>query len=368
MKRFTIILLLILLMAASTGIASAGAFGDKVVARGETLDEDVVIYGEGLVVEDGGTVNGDVAVFGGNARLEGEVDGDVSVFGGSMSLSGTVGGDVVLFGGSLSVTDAAIIDGDCVILGGNFQADANATVNCAVPTEGLPGAPFIDGFLPAAPPMHVDTAPVIRVPEAPSFFATFFRDVGEAIGSTITAGLFALVAATVFPQQLARIEGAIRRKPAASGTVGALTGVAAVSLGTILLVISSVLLIVCIGLLGFPIVFGMGLLLAAGVVMGWVALGKMLGDWLAARIKLKNASAVTAATLGTVALTFVLTFLQAIPFVFGTQLVIIVLASVGLGAAALTKLGTRPYPLLAPAGNAAKVDDVLATIANDDIV
>jgi len=293
------------------------------------------------------------------------------MFGGSMTLSGTIDGDVVLFGGTLHVDSSAVINGDCVIVGGSFVADEGADVNCANPTGGLPGAPFVDNLTPPIPPVVIESDPVVRMPEPPSMIRTFFRDLGEAIGSTLTVGLFALLLASVFPQHLARVEDAIRQKPAASGTVGFLTGVAAMSLGAILTVISAVLVLVCVGVLGFPIVFAMGLLLAAGVIMGWVALGKMLGEWLTTRFNIQgsspNSSAIMATVLGTMALTFVLTFLKAVPFVFGAELVIAVLASVGLGAAALTKMGTRAYPLAAAMpGNGAKINDVLATMPADD--
>jgi hypothetical protein len=62
--------------------------------------------------------------------------------------------------------------------------------------------------------------------------------------------LLALLAAAVVPNQLNHVGTALRNKPAASGVVGLLTAVAGPSLLALLLLLSVVLTIVCVGLVG----------------------------------------------------------------------------------------------------------------------
>jgi len=162
----------------------------------------------------------------------------------------------------------------------------------------------------------------------------------------------------------------MRRKPFASGTVGFLTSLAVPILIVLLIPISIVLILACfIGLLGFPLMFALGMGLVAAGVLGWIAMGNIVGQRLANFLNLSNRSLPVTAALGTVVLTFVLGFLSAIPFVIGESVVILAIMWAGIGAAALTKLGTQPYPLLATAAPAAsneeKVTAVLETLPDD---
>jgi hypothetical protein len=77
--------------------------------------------------------------------------------------------------------------------------------------------------------------------------------------------------------------------------------------------------------------------------------------------------------VGTATLTFILGLLGATPFVIGEDLLAIIITCIGLGAVALTKFGTRPYPLLDDGirilmpGDSEKVTAVLNTLPEDDI-
>jgi len=72
------------------------------------------------------------------------------------------------------------------------------------------------------------------------------------------------------------------------------------------------------------------------------------------------------AALGTAVLTFAVGLLGALPFIVGEGLITIILGSIGLGAASLTRLGTRPYPLVPVVENADKVRAVLETLPVDE--
>jgi hypothetical protein len=367
-----LMLLVLLIVLVPVGNAYAAPSQDRVIGAGETVEEDVVIFGGTLLLEEGATVNGDVAIFGGVATLAGHVDGDVAIFGGTTDFSGTVDGDLVILGGNLEASTKANVDGDCVLIGGSLSGDGQDAINCstvgdfpgfAIPAivdqPSIPSPPSVPS--PPSPP-HVERLPRF------SFFSGLFGTIAEVAGRSLILGLLALVIAAVAPNQLNQVRSTMTRKPAASSAVGVLTAIAVPSLAVLLLILSAVLTIVCIGLLGFPIVFVLLIALAVGVVLGWVAVGTWLGERLAGWFKLSNQSLMVTAALGTVILTVIAGLLGALPFLLGGwlwTLGAILIASAGLGAVALTRFGTRPYPLEA-SDNDQKVADVLETLTVED--
>ena len=97
--------------------------------------------------------------------------------------------------------------------------------------------------------------------------------------------------------------------------------------------------------------------------LGWFTVGNVVGEFLAQKFNMKNRTQPMTTALGTAVITFVIGFLGAIPFVIGESLIWWVIVFLGLGATALTKFGTRPYPLVAaPAVNSEKVTAVLETL------
>lgn len=344
MKRRIIFLLFILMLLIPSGVALAAPSWQRLVDD-EIINNDVVLLDDNLEVAEGATINGDVVIFNGNATI-----------------AGTINGDVVLFNGNLTVEETAVLDGDCVLLNGALTdntADGLACTN-------------VDGAFPAGLTAFLQELPDGREPITwePSGWQQFWAGLGLTLGRTVLLGLLAFAVASVIPQHLNRVEATMRRKPFASGAIGFLTSLAVPILIVLLIPISIVLILACfIGLLGFPLMFALGMGLVAAGLLGWIAVGSVIGRWLADLLNLSNRSLPVTATFGTVIITFVLGFLGAIPFVYGESVVVLVIMWAGIGAAALTKLGTQPYPLLAAsapaAGNEDKVTAVLETLPDD---
>lgn len=388
MKRIValvgVVLLILMIIAVPSGAAQAAPNLDRIVKEGETVDEDIAIFGGNLVIEEGGTVDGDVSIFGGTADLAGEILGSVFVLGGNVTLSGTVEQDLVIFGGNLNVDSAADVDGECVLVGGQVTGDGATSVGCTTVGEGrnlaIPNF-VIPPFGPSAPtrPSVPSTPELPSVPSPPSrpevptaprvtFFDRTFSTIGQVLGRSVLLGLLALVIAAVLPRHLGEVTAAVSRKPTATGAIGLLTAIAGPSLVILLLLISILLTIVCIGLLGYPIVLALAILLAAGILLGWVAVGTLIGEKLARLFRLSNQGLPVVATLGTVVLTLAAGFMGSWPFWLGGWLWTIVaflLACAGLGAVALTRFGTRPYPLTAD-DNGKKTAEILATLPDRD--
>ena len=368
MKKFTVVFaLLIMLLVVPVGVTHAAQTFDRVIAAGETVSEDLAIWGGSLKVEEGATVVGDVSVFGGTAVLNGHVEGDVVIFGGTASLAGTVDGDLVLFGGTLGAGSSADVDGDCVLIGGSFEGDGAGNISCdsigEFPAFTFPE--FMEGSgSPAAPEQP-------RVPSPPRIDGGrgFFGTISAAAGQSLVFGILALVAAAVLPNHLGAVSNTLKEKPAASGAVGFLTLIATISAIVLLSVISAILILVCIGLLGIPIVIALSVGLGAALLLGWIAAGAWLGGRLAEWLKLQNRSLTVTAALGTAVLTLVAALFSTFPFLLGGwlwSLLAFLIACAGLGAVTLTRFGTRSYPAGSAEPSSDKVAAVVEMLPDDD--
>lgn len=338
MKRLLVLGLLVGLLLVSTTAVFAAPLQDgvDVVGEGQTVNNDIALFGKDLAIQKGGFVNGDVVVFGGNATIDGQIKGNVVLFGGNMEIANELDGDLVLFGGNLTAAEGAKIKGDCVLLGGNLENMAGTSLGCS--SAKVPNVlatisqdtPSLDVPLPDAPGRN-----------------SFGWDVLSAIFSSLFAGFLAFVAAAAVPQHMQRIERAVEQKPMASGAVGVLTAVAVPAIIALLVPISVILLFVCVGILGFPIMLALGLALVAGSVLGWVTMGHWVGERLVTALGLKRPSMPVTAALGAATMTLVINALGLVSFGIIDGLLTAVVTSLGLGAVALTQFGTKSYPFLA---------------------
>jgi hypothetical protein len=284
----------------------------------------------------------------------------------------------VLFGGNLKAESTAVIDGDCALLGGNLTDETDEGINCTAASFGENFAPIFSElaaqFDPPVPPVVTEPSDVPY--RRPSASRQFFGGVAEAAGQTLVMALLAFGVASLLPNHLTEAEAVVRQKPMTSGIVGMLTAVAVPVLIALLAVTSAILLFVCIGILGFPIVFVLGVAFAAAMIFGWITMGDLTGRWLAEKMNLQNRSLPVTAALGTAALTFGIGLIGALPFIFGEGLLTVIIGSIGLGAATLTRMGTRPYPLYAGyapntgnpiAEDPDKINTVLETLPVEDV-
>jgi hypothetical protein len=366
-KRVPFIFLVLLLLAIPISTAFAEPLFDTTVGENETVNNDIIVFDGDLVLEERSVVNGDVVVF----------NGDVNT-------AGTINGDLVIFNGDLDAEGAARINGDCVLLNGSVEDDSASGIRCT----NIEGS-VISGWIEGIPPVPVEPKAIPDIPDLPVIpEPPTMPDIPETgivpdiprqtrssnsgvdflgvVSSTLLFGLLAFAAGTVFPKHLQQVKATARSKPFASGAVGVLTGIAVPALAAILAVVSAVLTLVCIGLLGFPIVLLMLLGLVAGAVFGWIAMGTWIGDRF---FRNGKRSPAMKAALGTMILTFVLGLLgMLLPWVEG--ILVFVLGAIGLGAVALTQFGRKPYPPgseeVAYTEDAVKVATVLETLPVED--
>lgn len=356
MKRPVLFLFLILfLVLTPSGVALAQS-GTTVISADEAAG-DVVLFDGNLVIEAGATVRGDVAIFTGDATI-----------------AGTVTGDVVLFNGNLQAEETAVINGECAVFSGNVTDHTAAGLSCTNFGNWTPSLNSLLDKLPAVPPVPpppvAPPLPAFEV-ERPSGAGRFFGSVAGAVFRTLLLAGAAFVVASLFPQHLGQVVSTARQKPAASGAVGFLTAMAVPILMLLLSPVLAVLALVC-GL-GLLLALALVLLFTAALALGWFAAGHMLGRRIVRWLNLQNPTLPLTTAVGTAALTLGFALLSTIPFVIGESIVAFFILCIGLGAVALTKFGSRPYPMLDDGiriltpEHSKKVTAVLQTLPDDDI-
>ena len=381
MKRSVLIpiMLAALFIAALTTAAFAAPLADTIIEADEVVNNDVVVFDGDLEIQTGAVVNGDVAVFNGDAVIDGQVNGSLTLFNGDL----VAGAD-------------ATISGECVLLNGEASGEGfrdRASGSCTaiqnlkvaplpelgpwlrdfqhVPGMELPAVPAVPE-VPAMPEMpEIPAIPHRQAPERG--MRHFTAEVFGVFAGSLLFGFLGLMTAAIMPNQLRQIVTTARDKSMVSGMAGALTAVAVPSLIVLLIPLSIILTFVCIGLLGFPIMFLLGLALVVGGFLGWIAVGTWLGMRLFGRGK-GGDHIVRSAALGTGLLSFITGILGLLSFGVAGVIITFVALSIGLGAVALTQFGMKPFPRRRPQGGTSggggidpdKYETVLGTLPPED--
>ena len=390
MKRSVLIpmILAVLLIAALAPAAFAAPLSDTIIEANEVVNNDVVVFDGDLQIQSGAVVNGDVAVFNGDAFVDGQVNGSLTLFNGDL----VAGADAHITGECVLLNGLATGDGfrdrssgSCTAIQSleiaplaelapffrEFQNVPGLELPELAPLPTMPAMPEIEPMptMPAMPAQPASPA-VPSVPSARGPEHTFRNATAQFFGilaSSLLFGFLGLLTAAIMPNQLRQIATTARDKSMVSGMAGALTAVAVPSLIVLLIPVSIILTFVCIGLLGFPIMFLLGLALVAGLFLGWIAVGTWLGLRLFGRGK-SGDRIVRSAALGTALLTFIVEVLGWISFGIAGGILTFVVLSIGLGAVALTQFGMKPYPrrprAITPTDgpDANKVENVLSTL------
>jgi hypothetical protein len=244
-----------------------------------------------------------------------------------------------------------VIEGDCVLFGGEVSIDNAAQIGGEVVTnpEGrwLPfgGLERLDPDFEFTVPELPDAPDVPGPPRVVYHHRTSFAErVGGAFLTAIGVGVAALLVALLWPHHTERVRSTIVREPVASGLVGFATLLAAGLITPVLLVLSTILVLLCVGLLGFPLIAIAWLTILAAGLFGWTAAGLVAGRWMANRLRLQGTSPAMEAGLGAFGVSLVLGIIGAVWFVgIAAWLTWLAISSMALGAVILTRFGRRDY-------------------------
>jgi len=281
----------------------------------------------------------DRVVFGGSVQIDEDevVDGDLVVFGGSAKIAGRVTGDAVVFGGRVVLEESGVVEGDLATMGGSIVREGK--VGGSVTSLGPPSAPDIDEIVgEALEEAEQGEALEEALEEAFEVSATVDpspKPKKGTFGKKVRAFLLychiaymSLIAILVLlefnPDRILNITRTVEIQPGRSLLAGALTmtafGLAFLLFGISVVGIPIALLVpFVLGLVGFPGVMGI-----SGVIARKLPLGRISGS--------------TGAWLIGVGL---MTALPLITYKFIGLFLFVVLYSLGLGAAILSRFGRR---------------------------
>jgi len=298
---------------------------DKVVLGGsykldenEILDGNLLVLGGTAQLQPGSSVTGDVMVLGGTLVVKGQITGDLSILGGSASLEAGahIFGDVNSLSATLQRDDAAKVDGD-------FNQITRESWPSILPENlhipGWQGAPSI--VVPGGQPGSNFSSPVRT---GWDFLWLLVRSLAWAAIAVLTA-LFGA-------KRVSTASDTVIEKPIISLGMGCLT----IFIGT------AVMLLLIITICGIPFSLLGGFLLFLGWGFGVIAIGTEVGIRLARMFKADWAIPVSAGA-GTLLLTLVVNAVELLIPCIG-WLLPAGIGLIGLGAAVLTRFGSRPYP------------------------
>ncbi len=324
--------LLALPILASPEVQEGGGvhFGVYTLQPGNRVNGDLVVIGGPVELGAGSVLGGDLTVFGPftmetDAVLEGQL-----VVMGSADVSGTVEGDLFT-AGSLMLRETAYIEGDVAAAGSVDQAPGAVIEGEFAPMDSqdwdLP-----EGITVPSPfvwPRTIErTVEVNRTPR----WVTYFLNLVKGIAGVVMLSLLALVTASLWPTHVERVGRVVEEAPLPAFGVGLLS--------LILAAVAAAVLAITICLSPFALV-GM-VIVGIGVLLGWVALGLVLGRKILGGVfNQAEPKAVMAAVVGTALVSFILVLARA----FGALniFLLFLLVPPAAGAVVLTHFGTVPY-------------------------
>ena len=282
----------------------------KISPRVYTTGEDIVKFGSDVVVEEDEKIDGDVVALGGGIEVRGIVTGNVVAIGGDVDVfpTGMVEGDAVSIGGNVIKRGGAVIEGEKVSIG-FFRSHL-----------------FRFPFMP--PPFHIP------------LWATFAR-----ILKIIFFIFLGIVVISILPKNVAKVKEKVKHDFLKSGLVG---------LAAEILIIPIFILLI-ITIIGIPVALLVEpLLILAAVILGYTGICLFVGEKLQEHTSLKPDTKIMILVIGILAVELV-PLLARVLGIFGGPfspfawiitflgwMIGYVVITVGLGAAVLTRLGTRP--------------------------
>ncbi len=319
-----------------------------------------VILTDHYLLPEGQRVEGSLIVVAQTITLEAgsTVSGDAALLGNAVTVRGMIGGELTALGEDVVLADGAHIQGSVYLCADAIHRQHNAHINGSY----QPGCEQIGGLLEQAVPVAFDSSRWqwergefsladwrgrLGVPAqvVPVEGLTFGQRMAGVLGTALLGGALSALFTLIIPLRLRRVSDAALSAPLTTAGVGLLSLV--VAGGVSGLVALSLVLVITFCLVPFV---GLGwVILGVMLLLGWAAISLPFGAWFLARLGVRRVSPVAAASVGAVLVAGVTGLLAltswTLPFY---ALVIVILASWGLGAVVLTRMGGQIYPAPRP--------------------
>ena len=203
------------------------AFGTAAALRAETAD--IVKFGSEAVVPEGTTVQDAVAI------------------GGGVTVNGIVEGDAVAIGGDVKIGPKGVVNHDTVSIGGSVIKADGAVVEKKPFELGFPKFPALHGWFPFG--MILGFLAMIKI---------------IALEGTSVLAFFI---AGFFPAQIGAVSFTVEKDARRAVLIGLLAAFLAIPVGAVLL----------ISIIGIPLIPVEILLIAAALLVGYVAMAQLIG-------------------------------------------------------------------------------------------
>ena len=256
-------------------------------------------------IEKGSTVDGDLGITAADSVIiEGSIDGDLTVVAKKLTIGADaqISGDLnycILGDDTLHIDDAAIIWGE-------------VSDNCGDPSLQV----------------------TLTADEGANYFLRFLGN----LALSLTAGGLAALGTIFFPGHLSTIRRAAYRNGWTSVGMGFLTFVVAIGLFSLW----RLSLVIIVPVILAPVVVAAALALVVLMGAGVVSVAQPIGRWLLRRLRFGEQIPLVTTTVGTSTLIFALLSFRIVPSLgIITSVLLAFLAAWSLGAALLTRAGTR---------------------------
>jgi hypothetical protein len=293
--------LFLLALGLSLGLAAAA----PVLAQSFELRRDIVVGA--------GESQDTVFILGGTATVDGRVKKSVVAIGGTVVISGTVGDSVVGIGSSITLKSTAVVKKDVVAIGGSLDREPGASVGNDTVYFDL--GKIVPGFMKghgARGFFSLSIVPIILILKLITVFIWL---------------LLTILVAAIFPKQVALASDQVRKSFWPAFGIGFLGFI----VFTGLIIISAIL---CLILIGIPILLFVGIAAMALRVFGQVAVFHFFGESLWRSISRREPSALGASLVGLVVVSFI-GFVPVLGLLFS-----FVVSILAFGVAIMTKFGT----------------------------
>ncbi|MFU8826455.1 MAG: DNA-directed RNA polymerase subunit alpha C-terminal domain-containing protein [Brevefilum sp.] len=282
--------------------------------------EDRIVIGESYTLENGRILDGDLNVIGGVVEIKSRatVNGNVFVLGGLVTIDGTVKGDLTAIGGTVNLSESAVVEGDLVtpVSYINIDPDANIIGNQIQRELGTESFSSLRNQI-----RRTRTFSAIPI----------LTRIGKFLVNILVLFALGALLLLIMPKSADRMIYAINKQPWSMLGFGFLST----------LVMASILLLtitICL----IPFVILVGLVYATALLVGWLALGYLLGKRIANGIFKTTWHPVLNGAVGNLVLYLIAWGVGRIPCVGWFP--IFIAMQFGLGMVITTLFGTYTYP------------------------
>jgi len=309
------------------------------------VEGDLVVVAREITLESSARIAGSASLIGSTITVHGRIAEDLTVLGETVSLSAdaAVAGDVSLMGSDTYVAGAVggtlLVNSTTAAFAPDF-ASLGAVTTCAdeiIYAGAIEFAPCPEDE--AIKPFEPLIALRSATPPDLSALDPLVSFLSIAVWSITLTGI-ATIAVTAFPRQISHIEDAVRARPSRVGGVGIATY--GLMVGITLALITLLAVLPPLGLILLPVYLILLIVLIALVLSSLVTLALVVGDLIMRRTTSATPPMV-AAVVGSLVLSAGMALLLVLPFGWLFDVLVIgAVSSVGVGAALITRMGTRP--------------------------